>query len=58
MPNAHFEQLIEQLKPVVNEPDFDKIFRALTEGEDGPTRFQLKMEFDQYYMQVQEVYMA
>ncbi|WP_290654144.1 PilZ domain-containing protein [Idiomarina sp.] len=44
MPNAHFEQLIEQLKPVVNEPDFDKIFRALTEGEDGPTRFQLKME--------------
>lgn len=44
MPNAHFEQLIEQLKPVVNEPDFDKIFRTLTEGEDGPTRFQLKME--------------
>ena len=44
MPNDHFEQLIEQLKLVVNEPDFDKIFRTLTEGEDGPTRFQLKME--------------
>ncbi|MGM0525870.1 MAG: PilZ domain-containing protein [Pseudomonadota bacterium] len=44
MPNDHFEQLIEQLKPVVNEPDFDKIFRSLTEGEDGPTKFQLKME--------------
>lgn len=44
MPNDHFEQLIEQLKPVVNEPDFDSIFRNLTEGEDGPTRFQLKME--------------
>lgn len=44
MPNAHFEQLIEQLKSVVNEPDFDKIFRSLTQDEDGPTRFQLKME--------------
>lgn len=44
MPNDHFEQLIEQLKPVANDPEFDKIFRSLTDDEDGPTRFQLKME--------------
>lgn len=44
MPSNHFEQLIDQLKPVVNEPEFDAIFRDLTEAEDGPTRFQLKME--------------
>src|SRR5690554_6422848 len=40
---AH-QQLIEQLKPVVNEPEFDSIFSALTADMDGPQRFQLKAE--------------
>lgn len=44
MPNDHFEQLLEQLKLVANDADFDKIFRSMTADEDGPTRFQLKME--------------
>lgn len=38
------QQLIEQLKPVVNEPEFDSIFAALTSEMSGPERFQLKGE--------------
>lgn len=37
-------QLIEQLKPVVNEPEFDSIFAALTSDMSGPQRFKLKGE--------------
>ena len=40
----HYRELIEQLKPVVSEPEFDTIFAQLTSDEDGPTRLQLKME--------------
>lgn len=36
------QQLIEQLKPIVNEPEFDKIFAMLTTDLSGPERFQLK----------------
>lgn len=38
------QQLIEQLKPVVNEPEFDSIFAALTADLSGPERFKLKAE--------------
>lgn len=38
------QELVEQLKPVVNEPEFDDIFGALTEGLSGPERFKLKGE--------------
>ncbi|RUO26230.1 hypothetical protein CWE09_05810 [Aliidiomarina minuta] len=38
------QQLIEQLKPVVNEPEFDSIFAALTNEMSGPDRFKLKGE--------------
>ena len=44
MDNVAKQQLIEQLKPVVNEPEFDSIFSALTTDMDGPDRFQLKAE--------------
>ena len=44
MDNVAKQQLIEQLKPVVNEPEFDSIFSALTTEMDGPDRFQLKAE--------------
>lgn len=42
MEDALLEQLTEQLKPVVNEPEFDKIFNMLTADMDGPERFKLK----------------
>ncbi|MGX5913556.1 PilZ domain-containing protein [Aliidiomarina sp. Khilg15.8] len=38
------QQLIEQLKPVANEPEFDSIFSALTSDMSGPERFKLKAE--------------
>ena len=44
MPNTAHEQLLEQLKPVVNEPEFDQIFAMLTADMSGPERFQLKSE--------------
>ena len=44
MPNQYFDQLIDQLKPLVYDTDFDTLFQSLTENEDGPTRFKLKME--------------
>lgn len=44
MENSAREQLIEQLKPVVNEPEFDQIFAMLTADLSGPERFQLKSE--------------
>ncbi|MCC5855492.1 MAG: PilZ domain-containing protein [Idiomarina sp.] len=44
MEDSAREQLIEQLKPVVNEPEFDKIFSMLTSDMSGPERFQLKSE--------------
>lgn len=40
----HYLELIEQLKPIVNEPEFAEIFAQLTADEDGPTKLQLKME--------------
>lgn len=40
----HYLELIEQLKPIVNEPEFADIFAQLTADEDGPTKLQLKME--------------
>ncbi|RUO40617.1 hypothetical protein CWE15_07700 [Aliidiomarina taiwanensis] len=42
MEDALLEQLTEQLKPVVNEPEFDKIFNMLTADMAGPDRFKLK----------------
>lgn len=36
------QHLIEQLKPLVNEPEFNAIFSRLTQGLTGPERFQLK----------------
>ncbi|MCH2455122.1 MAG: hypothetical protein MK192_05425, partial [Idiomarina sp.] len=44
MPNSYFDQLIEQLKPVVYDSDFDTIFQSLTKELDGPTRFNLNMQ--------------
>lgn len=44
MPNSYFDQLIDQLKPVVYDTDFDTLFQSVTEHEEGPTRFKLKME--------------
>lgn len=44
MDNVAKQQLIEQLKPVVNEPEFDSIFSALTADITGPERFKLKAE--------------
>ena len=44
MPNQYFDQFIDQLKPLVYDTDFDTLFQSLTENEDGPTRFKLKME--------------
>ncbi|ATZ73866.1 PilZ domain-containing protein [Idiomarina sp. X4] len=46
MPNSYFDQLIEQLKPVIYDSDFDAIFQTLTKDLDGPTRFKLKMELN------------
>lgn len=46
MPNSYFDQLIEQLKPVVYDADFDAIFQSLVSDLDGPTRFKLKMELN------------
>lgn len=40
----HYQELIEQLSPVVNEPEFDAIFAQLMQGESGPDRLQLKLE--------------
>ncbi|MBT1443462.1 PilZ domain-containing protein [Shewanella sp. JM162201] len=36
--------LIEQLKPLMMEPNFSQVFEQLTEGESNSTRFLLKME--------------
>ena len=36
--------LLEQLLPLIREPDFDEIFSRLTHGENNNTRFLLKME--------------
>ena len=36
--------LLEQLLPLLEEPDFDNIFSRLTQGESNNTRFLLKME--------------
>ncbi|AZQ09661.1 PilZ domain-containing protein [Shewanella khirikhana] len=36
--------LIEQLKPLMMEPNFSQVFEHLTEGESNSTRFLLKME--------------
>lgn len=44
MEDALREQLIEQLKPIVNEPEFDKIFAMLTADMSGPERFKLKAD--------------
>ncbi len=44
MEEAARKQLIEQLKPFVHEPEFDKIFAMLTADMPGPKRFQLKSE--------------
>lgn len=43
---AEYKTLIEQLKPLVNEPDFDLLFRKITENEAAPVRFQIKMELN------------
>jgi len=43
---SHYKPLIEQLKPLVNEPDFDALFRKITENEASSVRFQLKMELN------------
>ena len=43
---AEHKTLIEQLKPLVNEPDFDLLFRKITENEAAPIRFQIKMELN------------
>ncbi|PSW05059.1 PilZ domain-containing protein [Photobacterium rosenbergii] len=39
-----YKGLIERLIPVYDSEDFDDVFQMMTEGEDGPTRLQLKME--------------
>lgn len=44
MDNVAKQQLIEQLKPIVNEPEFEAIFTALTADLSGPDRFKLKTE--------------
>ncbi|WP_126842575.1 PilZ domain-containing protein [Idiomarina tyrosinivorans] len=44
MSTTHYQQLVEQLKPIVNDPDFDAIFNQLTTGEEGAVRLQLKLE--------------
>lgn len=44
MDNVAKQQLIEQLKPVVNEPEFESIFAALSKDLSGPERFKLKAE--------------
>ncbi|TCN81537.1 PilZ domain-containing protein [Shewanella fodinae] len=36
--------LIEQLKPLMMEPNFDDVFEQMTEGESSSSRFLLKME--------------
>ena len=41
-----YKPLIEQLKPLVNEPDFDTLLRKITESETAPVRFQIKMELN------------
>lgn len=38
--------LIEQLKPLLMEPDFQDIFDQLTADESNSTRFLLKMELN------------
>ncbi|MGL4834729.1 MAG: PilZ domain-containing protein, partial [Shewanella sp.] len=38
--------LIEQLKPLLMEPNFQEIFQELTKDEDNSTRFLLKMELN------------
>ncbi len=40
----HHSALIEQLKPLMMEPDFSEIFLQLTAEESNSTRFLLKME--------------
>ncbi|KFZ39228.1 pilus assembly protein PilZ [Shewanella mangrovi] len=44
-PEAH-ASLIEQLKPMMMEPNFDDIFTRLTAKESNSTRFLLKMEIN------------
>lgn len=44
MDNVAKQQLIEQLKPVVNEPEFESIFAAMTKELSGPERFKMKAE--------------
>ncbi|WEM41821.1 PilZ domain-containing protein [Photobacterium sp. DA100] len=39
-----YKGLIERLIPVYDSEDFEDVFQMMTEGEDGPTRLQLKME--------------
>ncbi|MGR5064226.1 PilZ domain-containing protein [Photobacterium sp. DNB22_13_2] len=41
-----YKGLIERLIPVYDSEDFDDVFQMMTEGEDGPTRLQLKMELN------------
>lgn len=38
--------LIEQLKPLMLEPNFPQVFEQLTAGESNSTRFLLKMELN------------
>ena len=41
-----YKGLIERLIPVYDSEDFEDVFQMMTEGEDGPTRLQLKMELN------------
>ena len=41
-----YKGLIEKLIPVYDSDDFDDVFQMMTDGEDGPTRLQLKMELN------------
>lgn len=39
-----YKGLIEQLIPAYDSEDFDNVFQMMTDGEDGPTKLQIKME--------------
>ncbi|SMY37463.1 PilZ domain-containing protein [Photobacterium andalusiense] len=41
-----YKALIEQLLPIYNQPDFEPMFKLLTEHETGPVRLQIKMEIN------------
>ncbi|NQZ09418.1 MAG: PilZ domain-containing protein, partial [Algicola sp.] len=43
---AQYQYIIEQLVPVVQAPDFDDLFRAMTGDISKPHQFQLKMELN------------